>query len=663
MNQCAHPRSMGLPWRLGVLALGFLSNSAVAADLPVTFPRDFSPAESLVAAPERPARTDLCLNGRWRFQPVAVPAEWKAGAGAPPLTPPLAERWEATPIKIPSPWNVNTWGGGRDTGPGTPRPYDPSSAFFPSYPPAWDGVRMGWLARTFTLPKDWGDRRTLLRFEAIAGEAVVLVNGREVGRSFDQHLPSAFDISEALKPGDNELLVGVRHAQLFNRVEAYPHMRFVVPLGSNTDQLVGIWQDVWLVGVPRVHVEEVFVKPWVDQDTLEIAVTLRNAGPTAVKTRVGGGVRPWRNEAGTTVLDAPEPRWSLGDEVLHLPAIDVVVPARGSATTALSVPVKGALKAWTPATPNLYGAVLSAGDDRRYVRFGWRQFGFKGADLTLNGQRLQCVGDLLHPFGPFICSRRFAWGWYRMIKDVGGNAVRPHAQPWPQCYYDLADEMGIVVLAEGGLFGSSIGLDFVPEESWQAYHRHLDGLVRRNRNNPSVLGWSFGNELFAIFHLNHVSPADSERWYGRLHGLGRAVLAADPTRPWISCDGDEDLQGFLPVWSKHYGHGLHQLPALDKPLMVGESGGSYYASPRQMAEFNGDRSYESYAGRVEALATDVYQNLVQVARPRLAYYSASELAWFGIAHLPYGWRDTSRLPDARDGVFAGKAYEDGRPRW
>ncbi len=157
-------------------------------------------------------------------------------------------------------------------------------------------------------------------------------------------------------------------------------------------------------------------------------------------------------------------------------------------------------------------------------------------------------------------------------------------------------------------------------------------MVRRDRNHPSVFGWSFGNELFAIFEYNHLSPEDSATAYDRLSALASSVREADPTRAWISCDGDEDLHGSLPVWSKHFGHGLplDRLPQTGKPLMVGESGGTYYAKPSQLAEFNGERAYQSYAARNEALGIDVYQNIAKMARPRLAYYSASELAWFGL---------------------------------
>ncbi len=95
--------------------------------------------------------------------------------------------------------------------------------------------------------------------------------------------------------------------------------------------------------------------------------------------------------------------------------------------------------------------------------------------------------------------------------------------------------------------------------------------------------------------------------------------------------------------------------------MVGESGGTYYATPAQLATFNGERAYKNYAGRNEALAMDVFDNLTRMARPRLVYYSASETAWFGIEHLNIGYHDFTRLPNERDGVFFTQPFQEGRP--
>ena len=83
----------------------------------------FSPQEGTVALVERPFRDETCLNGRWRFQPVPLPAGYQFEKGVVPELPlPAPDKWEAVPLKVPSPWNVNSWGCGTDVGAGTKRP-------------------------------------------------------------------------------------------------------------------------------------------------------------------------------------------------------------------------------------------------------------------------------------------------------------------------------------------------------------------------------------------------------------------------------------------------------------------------------------------------------------------------------------------------------------
>ena len=251
-----------------------------------------------------------------------------------------------------------------------------------------------------------------------------------------------------------------------------------------------------------------------------------------------------------------------------------------------------------------------------------------------------------------------------MIKDFGGNAVRPHAQPWPRVYYDLADEMGLMVLDETALFGSSIRLNFEEDLTWQRSHEHLERLILRDRNHPSVIGWSAGNETFAIALLNKPEKEVAAVWDDKLVDLTLSARKFDPTRDFITLDGDRDMDGRLPVWSKHFAHGLklEDLPRnLDKPLVVGESGATYYGRPIQLYPFVGEKAFLSYEGRSEALAIDVYQNARQMALPYLSYYSPSEVCWFGLEHMNLGYHDFNRLPNLTDGIFAGKPYEEGKP--
>lgn len=645
-------------------ALWFLQGGSTKAA--AEFDGEFAPTAPAFSEFEKEFREEISLNGRWNFQPVEIPGGFREGTGnAPPLPDPSPSAWERTPIKIPSPWNVNAWGAGRNVGKDSPHPYWPDSVYFPSYPPAWDEARMGWLRRHFPKPKNLYQKRALLRLEAVAGDCEVRLNGITVAKHFDSWLPFEVDVTDSLRD-ENELLVGVRSHEFFKKQSVlYPKMSSPFPVGSETSKQLGIWQDVSLRIVPEVRVSDVFVKPLLRAGQLQVEVTISNQSGSPTYVEITGEVVPWINHADDKHLGVPAGAY--GDPVLPLPRNIAMVANGESAKVLMVVSTNGALNEWTPASPNLHGVNLTISEDRKPVdqsttRFGWREFRIEGKDLLLNGKKIQLTGDLLHPFGPFVLSRSYVWAWFRMIKDFGGNAARPHAQIHPQHYLDLADEMGIVVLDETSLFGSSIALNFEEDVAWKRFEAHVDGLVLRDRDHPSVLGWSFGNELFAIFHLNQVPEEQAVIWYRKLAALGKRTRQLDPTRDWISCDGDEDLRGTLPVWSAHFGHGtpLERLPDLNKPLMVGESGGSYYARPAQLAEFNGDRAYQNYAGRNEALAIDLYDNVVRMARPKLAYFSASETAWFGLEHLNFGYNDFTRLPTQDDGVALTYRYQEGK---
>ena len=99
-------------FRCGLFIVGgLLSETMTAQNRAVVFDRDFSPAEGLVIPQEKPYRDEICLNGFWDLQCVAIPSSWKSGSGiAPELSAPKPDQWEKVKIKIPSAINVNDWG-------------------------------------------------------------------------------------------------------------------------------------------------------------------------------------------------------------------------------------------------------------------------------------------------------------------------------------------------------------------------------------------------------------------------------------------------------------------------------------------------------------------------------------------------------------------------
>lgn len=236
----------------------------------LVYPYVYAPSEGLVNKTEKEYRKEICLNGYWDFQPVALPNEYKQGKGKTPelILPTENSTWSATRIKIPSPWNINSFAYHDLEG--------PDHRNYPSYPKEWEQVKMAWMKKNATIPADWTGKQIKLYFEAVAGYTEVYVNREKVGENFDLFLPFSLDITDRVQPGQNiEVLVGVRSQQLFEDNSTIG--RRIVPAGSMWGYHVnGIWQDVYLLAVPKVHIEDIYVKPLVSQNRLELEVTVQN---------------------------------------------------------------------------------------------------------------------------------------------------------------------------------------------------------------------------------------------------------------------------------------------------------------------------------------------------------------------------------------------------
>jgi hypothetical protein len=653
-----HSRPLAL---FALLVLAGLSHAEAAPTKPIVFPRAFAPAEGWAKAPEAPYRQEICLNGSWRFQPVPVPADYKRDQGtAPDLTPPVTGRWDKTALKVPSPWNVNAFN--RDDG-GDFRCY-------PSYPKAWDTAEMGWLERSFSAPVSWKNngknKRLLLHFEAVAGDAVILVNGKMVAHNFDLFLPFEADVTDAIKFGSiNTVRVGIRKASLFNDTRTTDSRPY--PAGSFWGQsIAGIWQNVFLRAVPSVHAEDTYVKPKVSQDTLTAEVTVHNDTVRAQTVQVGGAVQPWVNLAGKDVLSAPEPKWRLAPAVLNLPMQSISLAPGAAATVKMSQKVGGRLHLWTPDTPHLYGLTVSVRregqiTDKQYTRFGWREWTFSGNRQLLNGKPFELRGDSWHFLGIPQMTRRYAWSWFTMLHAAHANAVRLHAQPYPSFYLDVADELGICVLDETSNWGSDGQHKYDSPDFWRRCDDQVARLVERDRNHPAVFGWSVSNEVAWFIDRGKYPEQIARLKQGWADWRGIAAHL-DPTRPWVSTDGDGDAEGAMPTAVGHYS-GPDELTRLShgsKPWGIGETGGAYFATPKYAAQFVGPRAYESQQGRMEGIAIEAYALIAAQRKASADYGCIFNLAWYGLEPLELGLRDTTRPYTLTDGVFFGP-YRENAP--
>jgi Glycosyl hydrolases family 2, TIM barrel domain/GDSL-like Lipase/Acylhydrolase family/Glycosyl hydrolases family 2 len=364
---------------------------------------------------------------------------------------------------------------------------------------------------------------------------------------------------------------------------------------------------------------------------------LRNDSDLEVSVDINGAVHRWISLAPKEGVDAANPDWKLDPSTsLALQASKIAITAHGQQTVQIEEKVKSSLDAWSPDSPTLYGLVLGIGSgghqiDCKYQRFGWRQFKFDGPQLQLNGHAITLKGDSWHFLGVPQMTRRYARAWFSAMHDANLNAVRLHAEPYPEFYLDVADEMGIMVLDETAIWASDGGPKLDSAAFWEDTKGQVEQLVYRDRNHPSVFGWSVCNEMRPIVQgVFHNPPGMMQQLVAYYAIWAEICRRLDPTRPWISADGDDDGGGKLPVYVVHYGGtaSMERAAASGKPWGVGEAGGAYYATPLQAAKTNGERAYASFAGRMEGIAIDSYSNLLSQRKLNAGYRSIFNLVWY-----------------------------------
>ncbi|HEX4121769.1 MAG TPA: glycoside hydrolase family 2 TIM barrel-domain containing protein [Verrucomicrobiae bacterium] len=619
------------------------------------FHRAFAPQDGLVSRYEEPVRREMCLNGSWKFAGdtnTGLPEEFAGLTGA----------WDKTAIRIPSPWNVNSFSMTSEVKGGDFRA-------FPSYPKEWDNLSAAWMERTIDVPEDWKGKRILLNFGAVAGKFAAYVNGKRAGEGFDIFFAQEFDVTDLIRPGqENRITVKVISPKVFDKKGRYGRREYLSGSFWGT-HIAGIWQDVFLLAEPQVAVKDVFVQSWVDRDEIDAEVSVGNESAKPMTVDISATVLPWINLTGNSVEEAPEVKWKLGDQaVLNLPGKGFTLAAGETRTIVLTAKVNGRLKLWSADEPNLYGMLVNVSAEGRqldvkYQRFGWRQFKLDGSRLLLNGEPIVLRGDSWHFLGIPQMTRRYAYAWFRLLKDAGANAVRLHASVYPAFYHDMADEMGIMILDESAIWLSDGGPKADSDLFWANCRKHVAELVRRDRNHPSVFGWSICNEALPVLrNVWHTPQSMIDHCLDEMAAWAEICRTNDPTHGWISGDGEFDASGRLPVVNIHYGgeREMKRAAASGKPWGVGETSMAYYGTPKQVSKFNGNRAYESMLGRMEGLAYECYGLLRSQQTNGASYQSVFNIVWYGVQPLPIGKRDTAQPISLNEGIFFD-AYREGVP--
>ncbi|MEW2218631.1 glycoside hydrolase family 2 TIM barrel-domain containing protein [Streptomyces sp. NPDC006990] len=436
------------------------------------------------------------LNGDWRFHWCENPEKRPEGFHRTDFDDgdwdrlPVPSNWEMHGYREPVYLNIKyPW-----TGYEQPEPPDVPAKFNP----------VGSYRRTFRVPRGWRGRRTLLSFQGVKSAFFVWVNGEQVGYSEDSYTPAEFDIGEQLQDGENTLAVQVYRWSDGSWLE-----------DQDMIDLSGIFRDVYLYSVPRVHLHDAEVRTALDDAHTSAELTVRarirdTTGGTAGKHTVSG-----------VLYDADGHRVRTGPLTGSAQP-----PAGGIADLELTGTVR-APRLWSAESPSLYTLVLTVrdpGGDRsevQRVRFGFREVTFGPGRLHLNGRPLLFAGTNRHETDPVhgqAVPEETMLRDIELMKQHNINAVRTSHYPDSPRWLELCDEYGLYVIGETNLETHGVR-DTVPGSLPEWTEACLDrarSMVERDKNHPCVVLWSLGNE--AGSGENFRTMAD---WFHR----------RDPTRP------------------------------------------------------------------------------------------------------------------------------------
>lgn len=434
----------------------------------------------------------ISLNGEWKFDCADTPANAPERFFAVDFD---TSDWES--ITVPGNWQMQGYGHPHYTNTMYPFPLDPPNV--PTENPT------GSYRRTFSLSPESISGRVILRFDGVDSAFYVWVNGQEVGFSKGSRLPSEFDVTPYVHAGENSISVRVYQWSDGSYCE-----------DQDMWWLSGIFRDVQLISLPKVHIWDVKVETRLDEAYKDAELV--------VDTSLCGAV------SGQKIALALSLR---GDEVAR------AVAAVEGDSARITIPVADPLK-WTAETPNLYQLLVTLYDgeseiDSMPVNVGFRKVEMKGENLLVNGVPILFKGVNRHETHPDLGR---AIPLSAMVEDIllmkrhNINAVRTSHYPDDPRWYDLCDYYGLYQIDEcdlethGFIYNEWKG-NPTDDPAWEA--ACVDRMVRmieRDKNHPSIIMWSLGNE--SGFGVNHRAMADETR---RL----------DPTRP-LHYEGDYKQQ-------------------------------------------------------------------------------------------------------------------------
>ena len=428
-----------------------------------------------------------CLNGDWKFQwvdsPSKAPADfYKEGYSA--------SSWKT--IKVPANWELNGYG--------TPIYVNVDNEFRPNEPPLAPTVDnpVGCYLTEFNIPETWKDRLTFINFGAVKSAYYVWVNGQFVGYTEDAKTNAEFDLTPYVKVGKNSLALKVYRFSNGSYFECQDFWR-----------ISGIERDVMLYSKPALNVYDYVIQAGLDKNyqngTFAIKVKLQSKtnkiqknSSLIVGAYEGKEVDGFpENILFTLTKPINELTFTQADDGYYYADVELTADSKEI----------GKVKPWSAESPNLYQLRMSLMDkkgksiEKLTTHFGFRTSEIKDGKLLINGQYVLIKGVNRHEHDPYtghVISRESMERDIALMKQMNINTVRTCHYPDAPYWYELCDKYGLYVWDEAnceshaqGYGEKSLAKD--PQYKEMVWQRNRN-MLERDKNHPSVIMWSMGNE-------------------------------------------------------------------------------------------------------------------------------------------------------------------------
>ena len=348
----------------------------------------------------------------------------------------------------------------------------------PNIPHFWNPV--GSYKRIFKVPSGWKDKEIFLHFGAVSSAFYVWVNEQLVGYSEDSKVPAEFNITGYLKKGNNSLAVEVYRWSDGSYLEDQDFFR-----------LSGIQRSVFLHARPGTFISDFFAVGDLENNyvdgLLKLDVSLKSTD----------------NNATDFIIEA-----SLfeDDQKVYSESKDVkLTDNKASVNFTKQLP---GVKKWTSETPDLYSLVLSLKDNSGNIlesvsaKTGFRKVEIFNSQLHVNGVPIYLKGTNMHEHNDItghVIDEATILKDIRVMKSNNINAVRTSHYPQQELWYDMCDKYGLFLVDEANIESHGIGYEkdvtLADKKEWAAAHLdRMQRMVERDKNHPSVIIWSLGNE-------------------------------------------------------------------------------------------------------------------------------------------------------------------------